>query len=184
MNRTLVKVSAARVEKAILLVRDEKVILDADLAALYGVSTKRLKEQVRRNRERFPEDFMFELTTDEQAVLTAQIEASNLRSQIATSRSHGGRRYLSYAFTEHGALMVANVLSSEVAVQASVEVVRAFVRLRRMLASNAELAHKLEQIEKKYDHQFKVVFDAIRQLMIPPEPKRKEIGFHTKPAKR
>jgi hypothetical protein len=184
MNKTLVKVSAGRVEKAILLIRDEKVILDADLAALYGVSTKRLKEQVRRNRQRFPQDFMFELTADEQAVLTAQIEASNLRSQFATSRSHGGRRYLSYAFTEHGALMAANVLSSEVAVQASVEVVRAFIRLRRMLASNAELARKLEQIEKKYDHQFQVVFDAIRQLMIPPEPKRKEIGFYTKPAKR
>nr|AIT69750.1 putative DNA-binding protein [uncultured bacterium] len=180
MNKTLVKIPAARVEKAILLIRDEKVILDADLAALYGVSTKRLKEQVRRNRQRFPEDFMFELTTDAQAVLNAQIKESNLRSQIATSRSHGGRRYLSYAFTEHGALMAANVLSSEVAVQASVEVVRAFVRLRRMLASNAELARKLEQIEKKYDHQFKVVFDAIRQLMIPPEPKHKEIGFHAK----
>jgi len=118
----------------------EKVILDADLAALYGVSTKRLKEQVRRNRERFPSDFMFELTVDEQAALGKHIAASNLRSQIATSRSHGGRRYLSYAFTEHGALMAANVLSSERAVRASVEVVRAFVRLRQVLASNAELA--------------------------------------------
>ena len=110
MNRTLVRVPVERVEKAILLIRGEKVILDADLAALYGISTKRLKEQVRRNRERFPEDFMFELTADEQAVLRDQIGASNLRSQIATSRSHGGRRYLSYAFTEHGALMAANVL--------------------------------------------------------------------------
>ena len=184
MNRTLVKLPAERVEKAILLIRGEKVILDADLARLYGVSTRRLKEQVRRNRERFPEDFMFELTADEQAVLKDQIGASNLRSQIATSRSHGGRRYLSFAFTEHGALMAANVLSSEQAVQASVQVVRAFVRLRQMLASNAELAKKLEQLEKKYDRQFKVVFDAIRQLMIPPEPKRKQIGFHAKSMKR
>jgi hypothetical protein len=184
MTKTRVTVPVERVERAILLIRGEKVILDADLAVLYGVSTKRLKEQVRRNRQRFPADFMFELTTDEQSVLGDQIGVSNLRSQIATSRSHGGRRYLSYAFTEHGALMAANVLSSERAVQASVEVVRAFVRLRQMLASNADLARKLEQLEKKYDHQFKVVFDAIRQLMIPPEPGRKQIGFQTKTVKR
>ena len=121
------------------------VILDADLAALYGVSTKRLNEQVRRNRERFPEDFMFHLTAQ---------ESGTLRSQIATSRSHGGRRYLPYAFTEHGTIMAANVLSSERAVRASVQVVRAFVKLRSMLASNAELSRKLAELEGKYDRQF------------------------------
>jgi hypothetical protein len=184
MKETLVTVPVERVESSILIIRGEKVILDADLAALYGVSTKRLKEQVRRNHQRFPADFMFELTVEEQAGLTAQINASNLRSQFATSRSHGGRRYLSYAFTEHGALMAANVLSSEQAVQASVEVVRAFVRLRQILTSNVDLARKLEQLEKKYDRQFKVVFDAIRQLMIPAAPKRKQIGFHAKSVRR
>jgi hypothetical protein len=183
MSEVLVRIPVERIEKAIFLIRGEKVILDADLAALYGVTTKRLNEQVRRNRERFPEDFMFQLTPEEQASVTDPIVASNLRSQIATSRSHGGRRYLSYAFTEHGALMAANVLSSERAVEASVEVVRVFVRLRQMLASNAELAKKLEGLERKYDHQFKVVFDAIRQLMRAPAPKQKQIGFRAKTSK-
>jgi hypothetical protein len=156
-----------RVERTILLIRGQKVILDADLAALYGVTTKRFNEQVKRNRERFPEDFMFQLTKK---------EAEILRSQNATS-SWGGRRYLPFAFTEHGAIMAANVLNSPRAIQASVQVVRAFVRLRQILASHVDLARKLEQLEKKYDKQFKIVFDAIRELMTPPEPKRKPIGF-------
>jgi phage regulator Rha-like protein len=161
-----------RIEKAILSIRGEKVMLDSDLAELYGVETKRLNEQVRRNFHRFPRDFMFQLTAE---------EAESLRSQIATSNEgRGGRRYLPYAFTEHGALMLANVLNSERAAQTSVQVVRAFVRLRQMLSSNAELARKLAALENKYDAQFKVVFDAIRQLMSPPEPKRREIGFHVK----
>ena len=162
-----------RIERCILLIRGEKVMLDSDLAALYGVETKRLNEQVRRNLTRFPPDFMFQLTAQ---------ETESLRSQIATSKEgRGGRRYPPFAFTEYGALMLANVLNSERAAQASVQVVRAFVRLRQMLASNSELARKLEGLEKKYDHQFKVVFDAIRQLMSPVEPKRSEIGFHVKP---
>ena len=160
-----------RIERAILLIRGEKVMLDSDLAELYGVDTKRLNEQVRRNLNRFPRDFMFRLTP---------AEYENLRSQIATSSSHGGRRYLPYAFTEHGALMLANVLNSERAAQTSVQVVRAFVRLRQMLASNAELSRKLEALEKKYDSQFKVVFDAIRGLMSSSETRRREIGFHVK----
>ncbi len=159
-----------RIERAIILVRGEKVMLDSELAEIYGVTTKRLNEQVRRNLNRFPSDFMFQLTPE---------EAASLRSQIATSnKGRGGRRYLPYAFTEHGALMLANVLNSERAAQTSVMVVRAFVRLRQLLSSNAELARKLEALENKYDTQFKVVFDAIRQLMSPVATKRKEIGFH------
>ncbi len=160
-----------RIERAIIVVRGEKVMLDSDLAEIYGVETKRLNEQVRRNLNRFPPDFMFQLTL---------AEAANLRSQFATSSSYGGRRYLPYAFTEHGALMLANVLSSERAAQTSVMVVRAFVKLRQMLASNAELARKLAAMEKKYDAQFKIVFDAIRQLMSPPAKPKREIGFHVK----
>ena len=171
MDGQISLVPLERIERAIIVVRGEKVMLDSELAEIYGVETKRLNEQVRRNLNRFPVDFMFQLTAE---------EAANLRSQIATSSSYGGRRYLPYAFTEHGALMLANVLNSERAAQTSVQVVRAFVKLRQMLASNAELARKLAAMEKKYDAQFKVVFDAIRQLMSPPEKPKREIGFHVK----
>ena len=165
-------VPVERIERAIILVRSEKVMLDSELAEIYGVTTKRLNEQVRRNLKRFPSDFMFQLTAE---------EAESLRSQIATSKERrGGRRYLPYAFTEHGALMLANVLNSERAAQTSVMVVRAFVRLRQLVATNAELARKLEALENKYDAQFKVVFDAIRQLMSPPANPKREIGFHVK----
>jgi hypothetical protein len=168
LSKALTSIPIERVENAILLIRGEKVILDTDLAALYDVETRSLLQAVKRNRERFPSDFMFQLTRK---------EFESLRSQSVISKGRGGRRYLPYAFTEHGAIMAANVLSSKGAVQASVQVVRAFIRLRQMLASNAELAHKLSEIERKYDAQFKVVFDAIRQLMTPPEPQRKQIGF-------
>ena len=178
MSKSLAAIPIARVEQAILLVRGEKVILDSDLAKLYGVTTKRLNEQVKRNRERFPDDFMFQLTSEEARL------SQRSRSQIATLKRGQNIKYLPYAFTEHGAIMAANVLNSKTAVAASVQVVRAFVRLRQMFASNAELARKLEGLERKYDHQFKVVFDAIRQLMTQPEPKRKQIGFHTKTIKR
>jgi len=163
-----------RIEHAIILVRGEKVMLDRELADIYGVETKVLNQAVKRNANRFPEDFMFRLTNGEVAELN--------RSQIVTgSQKHRDPRFPPYAFTEHGALMLANVLNSERAAQTSVQVVRVFVRLRQMLASNAELARKLEAMEKKYDAQFKVVFQAIRQLMAPPpEPKRREIGFHVK----
>lgn len=169
MSKALVRIPVERVEKAILFIRGEKVILDTNLAALYGVTTTRLNEQVRRNQDRFPGDFAFRLTKQ---------EFTNLISQFATSSSqHGGRRKLPLVFTEHGAIMAANVLNSKTAVQASVQVVRAFIRLRQMLSSNAELARKLSEIERKYDAQFRVVFAAIRQLMTPPEPPRKQIGF-------
>lgn len=161
-----------RIERAILLIRGEKVMLDSDLAELYGVSTKVLNQAVKRNVNRFPPDFMFQLTPE---------EMKSLRSQIVTSNvGRGGRRYLPYAFTEHGALMLANVLNSERAAQTSVQVVRAFIRLRQMLVSNAGLARKVAALEQKYNRQFKVVFTAIQRLMSPPEPKRREIGFHVK----
>jgi hypothetical protein len=171
-----VLVPADRIERSILLIRGNKVMLDADLARLYGVSAKRLNEAVRRNRDRFPDDFIFQLTREEIEELTRQIDASNLRSQFATS-SWGGRRYLPYAFTEQGVAMLSSVLRSKRAVQVNIEIMRAFVRLRRMLASNEELARKLAALERKYDAQFKVVFEAIRELMAPPSPKRRRIGF-------
>jgi len=164
-------IPAERIERSILLIRGEKVMLDTDLAELYGVETKRLNEQVRRNPERFPPDFMFRLTVG---------EWKSLRSQNATLKPGAHRKYLPYVFTEHGALMLANVLNSERAAQTSVQVVRAFVRLRQLLSSNAELARKLESLEKKYDTQFKLVFDAIRELMAPPAGPKREMGFHVK----
>jgi len=143
-------------------------MLDSDLAALYGVETKALVQAVKRNLERFPEDFMFQLSRDEFSIL---------RSQSVTSSNWGGRRYPPYAFTEQGVAMLSSVLRSQRAIQVNIEIMRAFIRLRQMLASNAELARKLDELEKKYDAQFKEVFEAIRQLMTPPEPKRRPIGF-------
>lgn len=163
-------VSIERIETAILLIRGQKVMLDADLAALYEVETRVLIQAVKRNAERFPGDFMFELT---------QEEFDGLRSQsvISKSEGRGGRRYLPYAFTEQGVAMLSSVLHSERAVYVNIEIMRAFVRLRQVLSSNVELARKLKALEKKYDAQFKVVFDAIRQLMTPPERPRRRIGF-------
>src|SRR5205085_1277594 len=158
-----------RIEQAIYLIRGEKVMLDRDLAALYGLATKALKQAVRRNLDRFPNDFMFVLNTN---------EFRNWRSQFVTSKAdQKGLRYAPMAFTEHGILMLSSVLKSERAVQVNIEIMRAFVNLRRMLASNVELAGKLKELESKYDRQFKVVFDAIRRLMSPPPPARKPIGF-------
>ena len=171
MDGQISLVPVERIERSIILIRGEKVMLDSDLAEIYGVETKRINEQVRRNLNRFPADFMFQLTAE---------EWESLRSQFATLKRGEHRKYLPYAFTEHGALMLANVLNSERAAQTSVMVVRAFVKLRQMLATNAELARKLAAMEKKYDAQFKVVFDAIRQLMSPAAKPKREIGFHVK----
>ena len=159
-----------RIERSILLIRGHKVMLDDDLADLYDVQTKVFNQAVRRNRNRFPSDFMFQLTDR---------EYHSLRSQIVTLNSGRGRhrKYLPYAFTEQGVAMLSSVLRSNRAVQVNIEIMRAFVRLREVLATHKDLAAKLEAIEKKYDAQFKVVFDAIRQLMIPPEPKKRKIGF-------
>jgi hypothetical protein len=167
-------IPAERIDSTILLIWGQKVILDSDLAAIYGVATRRLNEQVRRNRERFPEDFMFELAAE---------EFVDLKSHFATSSSGwGGRRKRPMAFTEHGAIMAASILNSPRAVVMSIHVVRAFIRLRRMLASHADLARKFAALEQKYDAQFRVVFDAIRQLMTPPPALRRtprKIGFVT-----
>jgi len=170
MNQHVARIPVERIEQAILLIRGQKVMLDADLAKLYATTTKRLNEQVKRNRDRFPDDFMFQLTKE---------EWGSLRSQTATSKTgRGGRRVPPYAFTEHGAIMAANVLNSARAVQASIQVVRAFIRLRELLASHKELARRLDALEQRYDGQFKVVFDAIRKLMTPPEPRVPRMGFH------
>ncbi|MBI5094966.1 MAG: ORF6N domain-containing protein [Candidatus Hydrogenedentes bacterium] len=162
-------IPAEQLTGMIVFIRGQDVVLDADLAALYGVPTKRFNEQIKRNKDRFPDDFMFQLTRE---------DIASLRSQYATSSSgHGGRRYLPYAFTEHGALMAANVLNSPAAVQASIQVVRAFVRFRRLIATDEDLARKLAVPEKKYDKNFKVIFDTLRALMTPPESRRRAIGF-------
>jgi hypothetical protein len=163
------------ISRAILVLRGHKVLLDAELAALYGVSTKRFNEQVRRNRNRFPADFMFQLTPEEQR---------SLRSQFATSKTapsgRGGRRYSPYAFTEHGAIMAATILNSPRAVEMSVYVVRAFVRLRELLSSNKELARRFAQLEARlatHDEAITAILSAIRELMNPMPPTRRSIGF-------
>jgi len=174
----------ARIESAIYLIRDQRVMLDSDLAALYHVTTKRLNQQVKRNRGRFPEDFAFQLTVEDVENLRLQIVTSSLRSQFATSKRRGGRRYLAWAFTEHGALMLASVLNSAIVVQASVRVVRAFVRLREMVAANAQLAAKLKELERRFDSHDEAIanlFATLKQLVEPPEaPKKREIGFHVR----
>ena len=162
-------VDPTTVGKAIVELREERVILDRDLAALYQVEVKALNQAVKRNRERFPPDFMFELTAE---------ETRALRSQFVTSKpGRGGRRYAPYAFTEQGVAMLSSVLRSDRAVQVNVEIMRAFVRLRRFLQTNVELARKLAALEKRYDARFRVVFDAIRELMDPPKRPRRRIGF-------
>ena len=155
-------VPTERIDRAILLIRGHKVKLDVDLAELYGVQTKALNRAVKRNLERFPEDFMFQLTYQEVRTLRCRIGTSNI--------GRGGRRYCPYAFTEHGILMLSSVLQSQRAIQVNIEIMRAFVRLRELIASNKDLAKRLDDLEKKYDSQFKVVFDAIRELMTPPDP--------------
>lgn len=164
--------SSEEIEKAIYLIRGEKVMLDRDLALLYGVQTKILNKAVKRNFQRFPPDFMFQLTED---------EAEALRFQIGTSnKGRGGRRYLPYVFTEQGVAMLSSVLNSERAIVVNIEIMRAFVKLRQLLASNTDLARRLDELESKFDKQFKIVFVAIRQLMAKPAGDRKEIGFRSR----
>jgi phage regulator Rha-like protein len=156
-------------QDVITRIRGHAIILDADLATLYGVTVKRLNQQMTRNRDRFPDDFCFRLTEQ---------EWRSLRLQTATLKRGQHRKYMPYVFTEHGAIMVATVLNSTQAVQMSLAVVRAFVKLRRMALSVEALARKVDGLEQKYDKQFKVVFDAVRRLMTPPpESPRKRIGF-------
>ncbi len=156
------------IEKKIYLVRGHKVMLDKDLAMLYGVKPIRLREQVKRNIRRFPGDFMFQLNEKEIEIMVSQ--------NAIPSRKHLGG-YQPYVFTEQGVAMLSSVLNSERAIEANIHIIRAFVKLRKMIASHKDLARRLDNLEKKYDAQFRIVFDAIRQLMIPPEPKKKKIGF-------
>lgn len=162
-----------RIENRIIDLRGEKVMLDRDLAELYGVTTKSLNQAVTRNTDRFPEDFMFVLTPE---------ELEDLKSQSVTSR-WGGRRYLPRAFTEQGVAMLSSVLRSPRAVQVNILIMRAFVKMRELLASHKDLARQLDALEKKYDKQFRVVFDAIRKLMEPPATAKKEFGFQAGKAK-
>jgi len=169
-------VSPGRIEKSIFLVRGQRVMLDSDLAELYGVPVKRLNEQVRRNRRRFPSDFMFQLTREEHEAL---------RSRFATLDQGRGkhRKYLPYAFSEQGVAMLSSVLNSHRAIEVNIEIMRAFVRLRQLISTHKELSQKLTQLERKigaHDEQIQVIFDAIRQLMSPAESKRRRIGFLVK----
>jgi ORF6N domain len=174
MDKKNIVVPLERIERKILLIRGEKVILDEDLAELYGVETGNLNKAVKRNIERFPNDFAFQLTREETARLRFQIG-------ISKNQGRGGRRYLPRVFTEHGVAMLSSVLNSQQAALVNIAIVRTFVRLRKILASHAGLARKLAELERKYDAQFRVVFDAIRALMEPAEPERKRrIGFSPK----
>ena len=160
-------VPAERIERTILVLRGEKVILDADIAGLYGVETKALVRAMKRNLDRFPKDFMFQLTPE---------EIENLRYQFGTS-SWGGRRYRPYAFTEQGVAMLSSILRSEQAVLVNIEIMRAFVRLRQVMSTREDLMRRLDELEQRYDAHFKAVFDALRQLMAAPESSSRRIGF-------
>jgi|ERR1700730_360414 len=173
------------VKRAIYLIRGRRIMLDSDLAAIYQVTTKRLNQQFTRNRKRFPVDFAFQLTAEEFTNLNSQIatSSSGLRLQFATSNRRGGRRYLPWVFTEHGAIMLASVLNSDVAVQASVRVVRAFIKLREMVAANAQLASKLEELERRLDSHDEAIVDlfaTLKRLLEPEAKPKREIGFHVR----
>jgi hypothetical protein len=173
MTQPLIKIPAERLEKAIYLIRGEKVMLDRDLAELYGVETRTLNQSVRRNRERFPPDFMFELTRDEITGISQFVTSSDLKFSKRVT-----------VFTEQGVAMLSSVLRSKRAIAVNVEIMRTFVKLRQILTSNVDFAKRLDELEGKYDRQFKVVFDAIRLLMNPRPLKKKEIGFRPKVSKK
>jgi hypothetical protein len=158
-----------RIEKRIFIIRGKKIILDRDLADLYDVETKALKQAVKRNRDRFPEDFMFVLS---------EVELKNWRSQIVTSNSDKmGLRYLPMAFTEHGIAMLSSILKSERAILVNIQIIRTFTKLREMISENDQLRRKLEVLEKQYDEQFKIVFDALHRILADDEQPKPEIGF-------
>jgi len=170
--KTNLAIPKETIQNKILLIRGKKVMLDQQLAALYGVQTKNLNKAVKRNSSRFPDDFMFQLNKK---------EADILRFQLGTSKfGSGGRRYLPYVFTQEGIAMLSSVLKSERAVQVNIQIMRAFVKLRELMSSHAALRNKIEEMEKKYDYQFRVVFDAIKRLIDPPEKPKTPIGFHVK----
>jgi hypothetical protein len=186
-KKSSVPVSVQIIKRRIYLIRGHKVMIDADLAALYEVPTKRFNQQVRRNLRRFPEDFMFQLTKEEAESLRSQFATSktsggSLRSQIATSKGRGGRRYLPYAFTEQGVAMLSSVLNSERAIEVNITIMRAFVKLRQMLESNEELNRKFTAVIRKlatHEEYFTIVFDELKKLNEPPPRPRKQIGFKT-----
>jgi hypothetical protein len=183
LSRLRSAVSLTKVERSIRVLRGHRVLLDVDLAALYGVDPRALNQSVRRNAERFPDDFMFRLTADEARSSRSQIVILNAEPAVtagvsASRRRRGGNiKHLPYAFTEQGVAMLSSVLRSPRAVEVNIEIMRAFVRLRQILQSNVELSKRLDDLEKKYDGQFRVVFDAIRELMTPPEEAKPPIGF-------
>lgn len=184
-NQQVVVLPQDRIETKIYLIRGKKVMIDRDLAELYGVETKVLNQAVRRNIRRFPDDFMFQLNGKESLLwephpLRSQFVTSGLRSQIGISRRRwGGRRYAPYVFTEQGVAMLSSVLKSERAIMVNVQIMRTFTKIREMIVSNKELREKIEKLERNYDSKFKVVFQAIKQLMIPKNPNQPvhEIGF-------
>lgn len=164
--------SIEHITRSILVLRGQRVLLDMELADLYGVAPKALLQAVRRNRERFPEDFMIQLTSAEWAILRSQT--------VTSSAQHGGRRYAPYAFTEQGVAMLSSVLRSHRAIAVNVQIMRAFVRMRELLASNTALARKLDELERKYQHHddaIKAILSAMRELMTAPAPKQRPIGF-------
>jgi len=166
------------VESRILILRHQRVILDSELAELYGVTAKQLNQQVKRNRDRFPTDFVFQLTAKEDRILRSQI--------VTSSNKHGGRRYSPYAFTEHGAIMAATVLNSKQAIEMSVFVVRAFVRMREMVAKNRQLAAKINELDRRletHDTAIQEIIEAIKELMVPEGPSKRKIGFQLPPGK-
>ena len=185
-KRSKLLIPAERIERAILVIRGQRVLLDRDLAALYGVSTKRLNEQVKRNLARFPDDFMFQLTAEELANWRSQIATGSdgtqeVRSQSATA-SKRNTRFRPYAFTEQGVAMLSSVLNSDRAVEVNIAIMRAFVRLRRVLSTHKALARKLAELEQRlgtHDEHFQLVFEAIRQLTEQPDDEPNEMGYHT-----
>ena len=162
-------VPAELIERKIYLIRNKKVMLDSDLAELYDVETKVLNQAVKRNIARFPEDFMFQLNKEEALELS--------RSQIVTLKRGQNIKYLPHVFTENGVAMLSSVLNSERAIQVNIQIMRTFTKIREMLSSHKDLRHKIEEMEKKYDSQFKIVFNAIKELMTPPEKQVRKIGF-------
>lgn len=171
-SRQTSPVSVEHITRSILVLRGQRVLLDVELADLYGVTTKALVQAVKRNRERFPEDFMIQLTGAEWAILRSQT--------VTSSAEHGGRRYPPYAFTEQGVAMLSSVLRSQRAIAVNVQVMRAFVRMRELLASNTALARKLDELERKYQHHdeaIRAILSAIRELMTPAAPTHRPIGF-------
>ena len=184
MAATSALVTASSIERVIHFIRDHKVLLDSDLAGLYGVAVKQLNQAIKRNRKRFPGDFMFQLTWDEVAELpgqTATRESSrNPRSQIVTLKPGRNIKYRPYAFTEQGVAMLSSVLHSPRAIRVNIEIMRAFVHLRQIMSAHKDLASRIDELESKFDQQFAIVFDAIRALVDPPEeePRKRRIGFH------